>query len=93
MGRAREEDSPGGGNVSEADKRGAEMVVPFRITILAKMGTFSEVSIFAVRFYFLSLPIMRRMTSLSVPRMPSRAMVLTARMVFSTPWTTMPSPP
>ena len=35
--------------------------------------------------YFLSLPIIRRMTSLSVPRMPSRAMVLTARMVFSTP--------
>ena len=25
MGRAREEDSPGGGNVSEADKRGAEI--------------------------------------------------------------------
>ena len=38
-------------------------------------------------------PIIRRMTSLSVPRMPSRAIVLTARIVFSTPSTTMPSPP
>ena len=40
-----------------------------------------------------SSPIIRRMISLSVSRMPSRAMLLTARMVFSTPLTTMPSPP
>ena len=40
-----------------------------------------------------SSPIIRRMISLSVSRIPSRAMLLTARMVFSTPLTTMPSPP
>ena len=40
-----------------------------------------------------SSPIIRRMISLSVSRIPSRAMLLTARMVFSTPLTMMPSPP
>ena len=42
---------------------------------------------------YLSFSIIRRITSRSVSRMPSRAMVLTARMVFSTPCTTIPSPP
>ncbi|MBO6040756.1 MAG: hypothetical protein J6P58_06055, partial [Oscillospiraceae bacterium] len=46
MGRAREEDSPCGGNVSEADKRGAEIGYSLSRLIFSKMGTFSEVLIF-----------------------------------------------
>ena len=46
MGRAREEDSPGGGNVSEADKRGAEIGYSLSRLIYSKMRTFWGVLIF-----------------------------------------------